>query len=191
MPNLIPRDYGWVELIIGPMFSGKTGELIRRMTLAQIAKQEIVIFKPNIDVRFSPSHIVGRGSGKMPCIPIHTKNYKDSRGRDVMALAKDSSVVGFDESQFFSLGLVAICDRLAKDGKRVVVAGLDSDYMRKPFETIVQLVSSAEYVDKMRAICVMCGNPAHLNKRVISSPSRVAIGDTDMYEARCRNCFWV
>jgi len=191
MPNLIPREYGWVELIIGPMFSGKTGELIRRMTLAQIAKQEVVIFKPNIDTRYSSKHIVSRGSGKLSCVPIHPKFYKDKSGKEVITLSKNKTVVGFDEAQFFNLDLIAICDRLAKEGKRVVVAGLDSDYARKPFETITQLVSSAEYVDKMRAICVMCGNPAHLNKRVVSSPSRVVIGDSEMYEARCRNCFWM
>lgn len=191
MPNLIPKDYGWIELIIGPMFSGKTSELMRRMTLAQIARQDVIVFKPSTDYRFSSNHIVSRITGKMLCTPLNSEEFVDSDGLNVFDLAEDKDVVGFDEAQFFSTDLVSVCDRLARSGKRVVVAGLDSDYMRKPFETVIRLVGSAEYVDKMRAICVLCGNPAHLNKRIVSNPARVVIGDSKTYEARCRDCFWI
>lgn len=191
MPNLIPKDYGWVELIIGPMFSGKTSELMRRMTLASISRQEVIVFKPSIDDRFSSEHIVSRITGRMECTPINKDKFVDRDGHSVVDLAEDKTVVGFDEAQFFGTGLVSLCDRLARSGKRVVVAGLDSDYRRKPFETVIQLVASAEYVDKMRAICVLCGNPAHLNKRTLNNPSRLVIGDSEAYEARCRDCFWL
>ena len=191
MPNLIPKDYGWIELIIGPMYSGKTSELIRRLTLAQIAKQKVAVLKPDIDNRFSEFHIVSRQSGKMPCTPIDPIKFSDEYGDDILTLTKDCSIVGIDEAQFFHNDLISICDGLAKRGKRVIIAGLDSDFMRKPFSTVTRLISVSEYVDKMLAVCVVCGNPAHLNKRIVSSRSRVVVGDTEAYEVRCRDCFWV
>jgi len=190
MPNQIPKDHGWIEVIIGPMYSGKTSELIRRLTLAEIARQDVAVFKPSIDNRFSSDHIVSRLESSMPCVPIHPRRLVDEDKQDVFRLTSSKTVVGFDEAQFFHSDLVSVCNELARQGKRVIVAGLDSDYRRKPFETVVNLVSTAEYVDKMRAICVLCGNPAHLTKRTISSSSRVVIGDTEAYEVRCRDCFW-
>jgi len=189
MPNLIPREYGWIETIAGPMYSGKSSELIRRLKLAEIARQKVVVFKPSIDNRFSSTHIVSRMDSKLPCVQLHTTKFTDSSEVDVLDLADESSVIGFDEAQFFSPKLKEICERLACDGKRVIVAGLDSDYLGEPFETVTSLMSASEYVDKLLAVCVVCGNPASKTYRISGQGGRVLIGDTEAYEARCRVCF--
>lgn len=191
MPNLIPKDYGWMEAIIGPMYSGKSGELIRRLVLAEIAKQDIAVFKPNIDNRFSSTSVVSRMESSLACNPIDPNTLEDSFGDSIYELAEYASVVGIDEVQFFNRSIVAVCNNLARDGKRVIVSGLDSDYALQPFETTMLLVAMSEYVDKFRAVCVKCGNPAHFNKRLHGGTgNRVIVGDVDLYEARCRDCFW-
>ena len=176
------KPSGWIEVICGSMFSGKTEELIRRLRRAQIAKQKVAIFKPMIDVRYSDDHIVSHNQQKIP-----SKSVKNSG--DILDLAEDSQVLGIDEAQFFDVSLVDVCKKLADMGKRVIVAGLDKDYRGEPFEPIPQLLAEAEYITKTLAICMKCGNPANYTQRITKSSERVLLGATDIYEARCRRCF--
>ncbi len=177
-----PRETGWIEVIAGCMFSGKTEELIRRVRRAQIARQHVAIFKPKIDNRYSADHIVSHSEAKL----LSTVVEKSS---EILTLAKDAQVVGIDEGQFFDAGIVEVADQLANDGKRVIIAGLDQDYRGKPFEPIPQLLAIAEYITKTLAICVVCGNPADRTQRTTKASERVLVGATDSYEARCRRCF--
>ena len=183
-PHLLPKDTGWIEVITGCMFSGKTEELIRRLRRAQIAKQKVKIFKPLIDTRYSESSIVSHNDQSLPSIQI-----KDIK--DVLKLTEDSQVIGIDEAQFFSDEIVDICNELADKGKRVIVVGLDQDYRGIPFEPIPRLLSIAEYITKSLAICVECGNPADRTQRKTKSSERVIVGAADIYEARCRKCHYV
>ncbi len=176
------KGSGWVEVICGSMFSGKTEELIRRLRRAQIARQRVAIFKPVIDVRYSEDHIVSHNQQKIPSIPVKSP-------QDILDKAGDSQVLGIDEAQFFDNSLVAVCRALADAGKRVIVAGLDKDYRGEPFEPIPQLLCEAEYITKTLAICMKCGNPANYTQRITKSSERVLLGATDIYEARCRACF--
>ncbi len=178
----VPKDSGWIEVICGSMFSGKTEELIRRIRRAQIAKQKVEIFKPQLDTRFSKDHIVSHSSWMIP-----SKTVKEVK--EILEYARDAEVVGIDEAQFFGINLVRVCEQLANNGKRVIVAGLDQDYQGKPFEPMPQLLCVAEYITKNLAICMQCGGPANRNQRIINSPERVLIGSQDAYEARCRKCF--
>ncbi len=177
-----PKGTGWIEVIVGCMFSGKTEELIRRLRRAEIARQRVAIFKPRIDVRYSSDHIVSHSDAKLKSLVV-------SSSAEIEQLAQDAQVIGIDEGQFFDLGLVDVAERLANQGKRVVIAGLDQDYRGKPFEPMPQLLAVAEYITKTLAICVVCGNPADRTQRTTPSSERVLVGAKDAYEARCRRCF--
>ena len=183
-PHSLPKETGWIEVIAGCMFSGKTEELIRRLRRAQIAKQTVKIFKPRIDTRYSESDIVSHNEQSLPSILISDIN-------EVTEFAKDAQVIGIDEAQFFSNDIVDICNKLANGGKRVIVAGLDQDYKGIPFEPMPQLLAIAEYITKTLAICVNCGNPADKTQRKTTSSERVVVGAADIYEARCRFCHTV
>jgi thymidine kinase len=182
--HLLPKDTGWIEVIAGCMFSGKTEELIRRLRRAQIAKQNVKIFKPKIDTRFSNNSIVSHSEQSLPSILINHIN-------EALDLSKDAQVVAIDEAQFFSSDIVNICNKLANNGMRVIVAGLDQDYKGIPFEPMPQLLAVAEYITKTLAICVVCGNPADKTQRKTSSSERVVVGAADIYEARCRKCHYI
>ena len=177
-----PKNVGWIEVIAGCMFSGKTEELIRRIRRAQIAKQQVAIFKPKIDTRYSSDHIVSHSEDRLLSMVVE-------RSSEILVSAKDAQVVGVDEAQFFDMGIVEVAEQLANQGKRVIIAGLDQDYRGKPFEPIPQLLAIAEYITKTLAICVVCGNPADRTQRTTSSSERVLVGAKDSYEARCRKCF--
>jgi len=179
--HLVPRNTGWIEVICGCMFSGKTEELIRRIRRAQIAKQTVAIFKPRMDTRYSTEHIVSHSEQSL------TSQAVDD-AEEILALSGHAQVVGIDEAQFFKGDLVGVCETLANQGKRVVVAGLDQDYRGKPFDPIPHLLAVAEYITKTLAICVVCGNPADRTQRKTPQQDRVLIGAKDIYEARCRHC---
>lgn len=183
-PHALPKDTGWIEVIAGCMFSGKTEELIRRLKRAKIAKQNVVVFKPKLDNRYSSKEIVSHSELSLPSISIRD-------AKEILKYSKGSQVVGIDEAQFFSNDLVNICNQLANEGKRVIVAGLDQDYKGIPFEPMPQLLASAEYITKTLAICVECGNPADKTQRKIVSSERVVVGAADIYEARCRKCHYI
>jgi len=183
-PHQLPKDTGWIEVITGCMFSGKTEELIRRLRRAQIAKQKVKIFKPRIDARYSENSIVSHNEQSLPSILID----------DIIEVLKhsdDAQVIGIDEAQFFNEGIVHICNLLASKGKRVIVAGLDMDYTGKPFEPMPQLLAIAEYITKQHAICVVCGNPADKTQRKTTESERVIVGAANIYEARCRKCHYI
>ena len=177
-----PRDAGWIEVICGSMFSGKTEELIRRIRRAQIAKMDTIIFKPKVDDRYSPEHIVSHNQMKLTSKIVETSD-------EILTQSQKAEVVAIDEAQFFNDDIVEICKILAKQKKRVIVAGLDTDYRGEPFGPMPELMCEADYVDKLRAICVKCGNPATYTQRTSKDSQRVVIGETDIYEARCRNCY--
>jgi thymidine kinase len=177
-----PKNTGWIEVIVGCMFSGKTEELIRRIRRAEIAKQNVAIFKPGIDTRYSTDHIVSHSDAKLRSTVVNTS-------AEIVALARNAQVVGIDEGQFFDMGIVEVAEKLANEGKRVIVAGLDQDYRGKPFEPMPQLLAVAEYITKTLAICVVCGNPADRTQRTSTASDRVLVGAKDSYEARCRSCF--
>ena len=173
---------GWIEVICGSMFSGKTEELIRRLTRARIAKLNIQIFKPALDTRYHHENIVSHSDLAIPSIPVQTAS-------QILPLAGECDVVGIDEAQFFDTDIVSVCIDLANRGKRVIVAGLDMDFAGNPFGCIPQLMSVAEYVTKVHAICVVCGDLAQYSYRLVPSQERVLLGETESYEARCRRCF--
>src|SRR5262245_36228698 len=177
-----PR-HGWIEVIAGSMFSGKSEELIRRLRRAQIARQKVQIFKPLLDDRFSEDHIVSHSDMR-----IASRNVRSSEEL-LRVVDDDTEVVGVDEGQFFDANLPAVLTTLANAGKRVIVAGLDQDYLGRPFEPIPQLLAIAEYITKTLAICVVCGQPANHTQRLVASSDRVLVGATGLYEARCRHCF--
>ncbi len=177
-----PKNVGWIEVIAGCMFSGKTEELIRRIRRAQIAKQQVAIFKPKIDNRYSSDHIVSHSEARLLSSVV-------DQSSEILVAAKDAQVVGIDEGQFFDMGIVDVAEQLANQGKRVIIAGLDQDYRGKPFEPMPQLLAVAEYITKTLAICVVCGNPADRTQRTTASSERVLVGAKDSYEARCRRCF--
>jgi thymidine kinase len=177
----IPRNTGWIEVVCGCMFSGKTEELIRRLRRAQIAKQKVAVFKPKIDTRFSPEHIVSHSEQS-----LFSRTVEDAM--EILSLTGDAQVVGIDEGQFFKPNIVDVCNTLANDGKRVIVAGLDQDYTGKPFEPMPQLLAIAEYITKTLAICVICGNPADRTQRKSQQHELVVVGAKEIYEARCRYC---
>ena len=174
---------GWIEVITGSMFSGKSEELIRRLRRAQIARRKVQIFKPRIDNRYSNDHITSHSA-----MQIEAENVSSSREL-LEKVREDTEVVGIDEGQFFDPELPAVCTMLADQGKRVIVAGLDQDYLGKPFEPIPQLLAIAEYITKTLAICMVCGAPANHTQRLVASTERVLVGAQGTYEARCRHCF--
>lgn len=183
-PHSLPKETGWIEVIAGCMISGKTEELIRRLRRAKIAKQIVLVFKPKIDTRYSVDEIVSHSEQSLPSIIVETP-------QEILELSKDAQVIGIDEAQFFSKEIVEVCNQLANDGKRVLVAGLDQDYRGIPFEPMPQLLAIAEYITKTLAICVVCGNPADKTQRKIISAERVVVGASDIYEARCRKCHYL
>ena len=164
------------------MFSGKTEELIRRLNRARIAKLRVGIVKPSLDTRYDANDIVSHNASVIPSTPV-------AHAADILALVADCEVVGIDEAQFFDGAIVDVCQQLADSGKRVIVAGLDMDFAGKPFGCIPQLMAIAEFVTKVHAICVVCGDVAHYSYRLVPSQERVLLGETDSYEARCRRCF--
>jgi len=173
---------GWIEIITGSMFSGKTEELIRRMRRAEIAKQKTGIFKPKIDVRYSENHVVSHDSKSLLSTPV-------PEARDILELSKDLEVIGIDEAQFFENDIIEVCDYLANNGKRVIIAALDMDFTGKPFGPVPMLISIAEYVTKVHAICMHCGNLAHYSHRLSEAQKLVVLGEKDIYEPLCRKCF--
>lgn len=173
---------GWIEVICGSMFSGKTEELIRRLNRARIAKQKVEVFKPAMDTRYDDEDVVSHDANKSPSIPVQNAS-------QILFYAEDFEVVGIDEAQFFGNELVSVCNELAENGKRVVVSGLDMDYLGKPFGPIPQLLSIAEYVTKVHAICIRCGSLANYSHRTVPDDKLVVLGETDAYEPLCRKCF--
>ena len=174
---------GWVEVITGSMFSGKSEELIRRVRRAQIARQRVQLFKPRLDDRYAGDEIVSHSDMKMPSRTV-------ASAREILERLDDrTEVVAIDEGQFFDPSLVGVVETLANRGLRVIVAGLDQDYTGRPFDPMPQLLAVAEYVDKMLAICMRCGAPANRSQRLVDSRDRVVVGGSEQYEARCRRCF--
>ncbi len=178
----VPRDTGWIEVICGPMFSGKTEELIRRLKRAQIARQRVQIFKPSIDDRYATNRIVSHSAQHLDSVAIRSAHEIPN------LLHPETEVVGIDEVQFLSGDVVGVCETLADAGCRVIVAGLDQDYTGKPFEPMPVLLALAEYITKQLAICVACGNPAGRSQRMVAQGAQVLVGAAEAYEARCRSC---
>jgi thymidine kinase len=174
---------GWIEVIVGSMFSGKSEELIRRLRRAQIARQKVQVFKPKLDDRYSIEQIASHSGMTHVSKPVMT-------AAEMLAqIEPDTQVVGIDEGQFFDMELINAANELARAGKRVIIAGLDQDYLGRPFEPMPQLLSTAEFITKTHAICVKCGNTANYSQRTSESTERVEVGAADKYEARCRKCF--
>lgn len=174
---------GWIEVIVGSMFSGKSEELIRRLRRARIARQKVQVFKPKIDDRFSKVEIVSHSDMRHDSIAV-------ANAQELLdAIEKGTEVIGIDEGQFLDEGLVQVSNELANRGIRVIIAGLDQDYTGKPFEPMPQLLAIAEFITKTHAICVKCGETANYSQRTVASDSRVEVGASDKYEARCRQCF--
>lgn len=181
-PDSNKRSKGWIEVISGSMFSGKTEELIRRLKRAEFAKQKIEIFKPAIDMRYDDEQVVSHDANTVPSTPVPSSS-------NILLLANDVDVIGIDEAQFFDDELPRVCKDLANRGLRVIVAGLDMDFKGKPFGPIPHLMAMAEYVSKVHAICVDCGDLAILSHRKIESQELVLLGEAEAYEALCRSCF--
>lgn len=173
---------GWIEIVCGSMFSGKTEELIRRLKRARIAKQKVQIFKPAIDTRYDEEDVVSHDANKESSIPVQNAS-------QILFYADEYEVVGIDEAQFFGNELLEVCSQLANKGIRVIVAGLDMDYLGKPFGPIPLLMATAEYVTKVHAICMQCGNLASFSHRTIKNDKLVVLGETESYEPLCRKCF--
>ena len=182
-PHRPSAKKGWIEIICGSMFSGKTEELIRRLKRAQIAHQRVEIFKPAIDVRYDMNDIVSHDANRIRCTPL------DSSG-SIQLMATDVQVIGIDEAQFFDDGLVDVVEKLALSGTRVIVAGLDMDFQGKPFGPIPALLSRAEYITKLHAICMQCGDIASYSFRKNDDSATVLLGEKESYEPRCRDCFY-
>lgn len=180
-PNNIGKK-GWIEIVCGSMFSGKTEELLRRLKRAKIANMRVGIFKPSIDIRYAVEKIVSHNENMADAYPINNS-------KQIIALADNYNVVGIDEAQFFDENIVEVCETLANQGKRVIVAGLDMDYTGKPFGPMPQLLSIANYVTKLHAICMQCGGIASYSYRTTQNKDQVVLGEKEHYEARCRNCF--
>lgn len=173
---------GWIEVVCGSMFSGKTEELIRRMKRAQFANLKVEIFKPSIDVRYSEEEVVSHDANAIQSTPVES-------AQNILLMASDVDVVGIDEAQFFDDGIIDVCRQLADSGIRVIVAGLDMDYMGVPFGPMPALMATAEYVTKVHAICVRCGDLAHHSHRLTADDKQVLLGAHDTYQPICRHCF--
>ena len=180
---LIRHKQGWIEVICGCMFSGKTEELIRRVRTALIAKQKVQLFNSKIDTRYGLDSIISHNQNKVAAICVKTS------AEILQPVEKDTQVVAIDEINFFDKGLVSVCEELANKGKRVIVAGLDTDYRAEPFEVMAALMAKAEYVTKNLAVCTKCGNPASFTQRISKDKKRIVVGTTDSYQARCRRCY--
>ena len=180
---LIYHKQGWIEVICGCMFSGKTEELIRRVRTALIAKQKVQLFNSSIDTRYGINSIISHNQNKVAAVCV-----KNS-GEILPLVEKNTHVVAIDEVNFFDKGVVDVCEELARRGKRVIVAGLDTDYRAEPFEVTAALLAKAEFVTKNLAVCTKCGNPASFTQRISKDKKRIVVGTTDTYEARCRRCY--
>ncbi len=176
------RRKGWIEVIAGSMFSGKTEELIRRLKRAEIARQKVEIFKPSVDTRYSSTEVVSHDEHSFRSTAV------DNSGT-ILLLSTDADVVGIDEAQFFDMGLTEVCNKLADSGVRVIVAGLDMDFRGEPFGPVPALMACAEYVDKLHAVCMRCGNLAQYSHRLSETGDLVLIGEKELYEPLCRDCF--
>jgi thymidine kinase len=181
-PNHSGGRRGWIEVICGSMFSGKTEELIRRLKRAKIANLRVEIFKPAIDTRYDGQNIVSHDEKTIVSTPV-------DQSPTILQMAGNVDVIGIDEAQFFDNQLPAVCEQLASQGTRVIVAGLDMDYLGQPFGQMPYLLARAEYITKLHAICVKCGNIASYSFRKASQDSQVLLGETESYEPRCRICF--
>lgn len=179
--NLTQRK-GWIEVICGSMFSGKTEELIRRLNRARIAKQKVEIFKPEIDKRYDDVNVVSHNENSIRSIPVQTAS-------EILMYAEGCDVIGIDEAQFFDADLPAVCNYIAGKGIRVIVAGLDMDFQGNPFGPIPHLVATAEYVTKVHAICMRCGDLAHYSHRTVQGDKLVMLGEKESYEPLCRKCY--
>ena len=180
----IPKYSGWIETICGPMFSGKTEELIRRITRVQIANLSVAIIKPTVDNRYSEKYIVSHNKRKIKCIIVNNP-------QDIFKIATEVDVIGIDEVQFFDDSILQVCISLANKGKRIIVSGLDKDYLAKPFGAIPLLLAESEYITKLSSICVQCGDLGSFSKRISAEKNQVVVGQTDKYEARCRKCYYM
>ncbi|MCB0735929.1 MAG: thymidine kinase [Bacteroidetes bacterium] len=176
------KPRGWIEIICGPMFSGKTEELLRRLRRAKIANQKMVIFKPSIDIRYGQNKIVSHDANYFPSLPV-------KHSSEILKNAGSAQLVAIDEVQFFDEDVVKVAEELAVNGKRVICAGLDMDYLGVPFGPMPQLLAVANYITKIQAICLVCGSPATHSFRIAASKDQVALGEKESYEARCRQCF--
>jgi thymidine kinase len=181
-PSLSGERRGWIEVICGSMFSGKTEELIRRLKRVKIANLKVEIFKPALDVRYDEVKIVSHDTNFIQSTPVESSP-------SILLLAQDADVVGIDEAQFFDAGIINVCEQLALSGRRVIVAGLDMDFTGKPFGQMPNLLAIADYITKLHAICVKCGNIANFSYRKTSEEGQLVLGEKDMYEPRCRYCF--
>ena len=181
-PNLRGDKRGWVEVICGSMFSGKTEELIRRLKRASIANLKVEIFKPAIDTRYDEVKIVSHDENAIQSTPIESS-------LKILLLAQEVDVVGIDEAQFFDAGITEVCEQLALRGIRVIVAGLDMDFKKQPFGQMPNLLAVADYITKLHAICVVCGNIANYSYRRSQQGAQVMLGEKDVYEPRCRHCY--
>ena len=181
-PNLRPERRGWIEVICGSMFSGKTEELIRRLKRVKIANLKVEIFKPAIDVRYDEVKIVSHDTNAIQSTPI-------DNSQKILLLASDVEVIGIDEAQFFDNEIANVCDELAHRGIRVIVAGLDMDYLGNPFGQMPYIMAKADYVTKLHAICMKCGNIANYSYRKVPNDDQVLLGAKDVYEPRCRKCY--
>lgn len=173
---------GWIEVICGSMFSGKTEELIRRLRRAEFARQRVEIFKPSVDTRYAMADVVSHDASTIRSTPVPSSS-------NLLLLASDIEVVGIDEAQFFDVGLPAVCAQLAEQGIRVIAAGLDMDFQGRPFGAMPELMAVAEYVTKVHAICMHCGELANFSHRTTASQELVVLGETESYEPLCRSCF--
>jgi thymidine kinase len=180
-PNFNGEKRGWIEVICGSMFSGKTEELIRRLKRVKIANLKVEIYKPAIDTRYDVANIVSHDSNAIVSTPV--KN-----SQEILQLATDVDVVGIDEAQFFDAGITTVCEQLALKGIRVIVAGLDMDYLGNPFGQMPNLLAIADYITKLHAICMKCGNIANVSYRKTADEGQVVLGEKDVYEPRCRVC---
>ena len=181
-PNISGERRGFIEVICGSMFSGKTEELLRRLKRARIANLKVEIFKPKIDVRYDELQIVSHDENATRSTPI-------DNSQTILLMANDVDVVGIDEAQFFDDQLPDVCDRLALNGIRVIVAGLDMDYNGKPFGQMPNLLAKADYITKLHAICVKCGHIANYSYRKTAESAQIVLGEKNMYEPRCRICY--
>lgn len=181
-PQIPHEQTGWIEVICGSMFSGKTEELIRRLKRVKIANQPVQIFKPKLDTRYHSEDIVSHDDNAINSLPI-------AHSTEILELAKGYKVVGIDEAQFFDEHLPDVCDQLAQQGIRVIIAGLDMDYTGKPFGIMPTLLAKAEYVTKVHAICMRCGSIASYSHRIVGDDSPILLGSQKQYEPLCRSCF--
>jgi len=179
--HLSSEKRGWIEVVCGSMFSGKTEELIRRLKRAQIANMKVEVYKPATDTRYDKTKVVSHDANTIASTPVH-------KAIDILMLAENADVIGIDEAQFFDEEVISVCETLVSQGKRVIVAGLDMDYLGKPFGPIPQLLSIADFITKLHAICVQCGHLANVSYRTSAEEGTVVLGEKNNYEPRCRIC---